>query len=73
MVDIVDTQTGAAETYTVLGAWDGDVEKNIVSYLSEIAKALIGKAVGEEASVPTDAGDTRQVKVVAIRPYNTGA
>ncbi|MDZ4288735.1 MAG: GreA/GreB family elongation factor [Prosthecobacter sp.] len=72
VVDIVDSATGAAETYTVLGAWDGDSDNNVVSYLSEIARALIGRTVGEETGVPTDGGETRQVKVVAIRAYNPG-
>lgn len=72
IVDVVYTDSGASETYTILGAWDGDDEKNIVSYLTEIAKALIGKTVGEEADLPTDSTATRQVKVTAIRAYNTG-
>lgn len=73
VVDFEDTATSALETYTILGAWDGDLDKNIVSYLSEIAKALIGKTVGEEAEIPTDEGAGRLVKVVAIRSFNTGA
>ena len=73
VVDFTYTDTGASETYTILGAWDGDVEKNIVSYLSEIAKALIGKKVGEDADLPTDTGSTRSVKVTAIRAYNPAA
>lgn len=35
------------EQYTVLGAWDSDPEKRIVSYMSEIGQALIGRKVGE--------------------------
>ncbi|HYF33931.1 MAG TPA: GreA/GreB family elongation factor [Prosthecobacter sp.] len=73
VVDVVDSATGMSETYTILGAWDGDVENNVVSYLSEIAKAMMGKAVGEEAKVPTDSGETRAVKIAAIRAANTGA
>lgn len=74
VVDFQDVTTGATETYTILGAWDSDMEKNIVSYLSEIAKDLIGKAPGEEAEIPTEHADaTRKVKILAIRPFNTGA
>lgn len=73
IVDFEYLDTNTPETYTILGAWDGDTEKNIVSYLSEIAKALIGKAPGEEADLPTDTGVTRQVKVLAVRAYNPGA
>lgn len=66
VVDYEDTATGQTETLTILGAWDSDIEKHVVSYLSELAKSLLGKAVGDEAEIPTDHG-TRKVKVTAIR------
>jgi len=62
--------SGQTETLTILGAWDGDVEKNIVSYLSEIAKALIGKAPGDNAEIPSETGALRTVKIVSVRPFN---
>lgn len=71
IVDIEDVATGAKQTYTILGAWDGDPDKHILSYLSEMAKALIGKKIGEQAEVPTDSGANRTVRVVEIRPYVT--
>lgn len=73
IVDIQDVATGKTETQTILGAWDGDPDKSILSYLSEMAKALIGKKVGDEAELPTDTHGTRKVKVVSIRPYRTHA
>lgn len=66
VVDYTDAATGQTETLTILGAWDSDIEKHVVSYLSELAKSLLGKAVGDEAEIPTDHG-TRKVKVTAIR------
>jgi transcription elongation GreA/GreB family factor len=70
VVDVVDLASGATETTTILGAWDGDLDKNIISYLSESAKALIGKAVGEELDLPTEAlHGTRRVKITAIRAF----
>ncbi len=70
IVELDDIETGVRETYTILGAWDGDVEKRILSYLSGVAKVLIGKSVGDEADLPTeDSVVTRKVRVVAIRAY----
>ncbi len=66
VVDYTDVTTGQTETLTILGAWDSDIQKHVVSYLSELAKSLLGKAVGDEAEIPTDHG-TRKVKVTAIR------
>ena len=46
---IVKLQAEAAsEEYTVLGAWDSDPDKLIVSYLSEIGQSLIGQKVGDK-------------------------
>ena len=71
IVEIKDVATGQPETQTILGAWDGDPDKTILSYLSEMAKALIGKKVGDEAELPTDTGGTRKVTVTSIRPFRT--
>lgn len=72
VVDYTDVSSGQTETLTILGAWDSDIEKHVVSYLSELAKSLLGKAVGDEAEIPTDHG-TRMVKVTAIRAYTAAA
>ena len=70
VVDVEDQSSGEKETFTILGAWDGDLEKNIISYLSESAKSLIGKTVGEETDLPTEAlNGTRRVKINAIRSF----
>jgi len=70
VVDVLDLASGATESTTILGAWDGDLDKNIISYLSESAKALIGKTVGDELDLPTEAlHGTRKVKIAAIRAF----
>ena len=53
------------ETYTILGAWDTDPEKHIISYLSQMAQALIGHVVGDRVSVPTETG-VHDVEVLSI-------
>ena len=40
------------ETYTLLGLWDGDVEKHYISYDSPLGKTLVGKREGESAEMP---------------------
>ena len=39
------------KTYTILGAWDSDPEKNVVSYLSNVGAALIGQKIGDSVEV----------------------
>ena len=63
-----DHSTGAEEELHILGAWDGDSAKNIVSYLAAAATALIGKAAGETVAMPSETG-TREVTIVSIEPF----
>jgi len=60
--------TGDSQTYTILGAWDGKPEKSILSYLSGISQAILGKKLGEQVDLPTEHG-TEKVEIVSIEPY----
>jgi transcription elongation GreA/GreB family factor len=60
---------GGIDRYSILGAWDSDPEKGIVSYLSALAKALLGHKTGEQLDVPTEHGD-RKVVIEKIEPWN---
>ncbi len=67
-VRLRDQATGAEEELHILGAWDGDSAKNIVSYLAAAATALIGHATGETVAMPSEHGE-RQVAIVSIEPF----
>lgn len=64
-VKIRRIKDGGEENYTVLGAWDTNPEKHIISYLSQMAQALIGHAVGDRVQVPTETGE-HEVEVLSI-------
>jgi transcription elongation GreA/GreB family factor len=62
---------GAEVEMTVLGAWDSDPEKKLVSYLSEVGKALVGRAPGETVQVRDEATEAMQTLTIkSIRPFN---
>jgi transcription elongation GreA/GreB family factor len=70
IVTLTDSD-GATEEMTVLGAWDSDPEKKLVSYLSEVGKALVGRGTGETVEVRDPATEQlRKLTIQAIRPYN---
>lgn len=63
-------ESGVEQTVTVLGAWDSDPEKNLVSYLSEAGAALMGKAPGEEVELRDhDTDAMTKWTVVSVVPY----
>jgi transcription elongation GreA/GreB family factor len=50
------------KTVTLLGPWDSKPEEGVYSYLSELGKALLGKTVGEKASVLGDEMTVRKIE-----------
>ncbi|MGD1978070.1 MAG: GreA/GreB family elongation factor [Akkermansiaceae bacterium] len=60
----VAIEGGGERTLTMMGAWDGDPEKHIISYLSEIGQVLLGKAVGDTAEIRDT--DTEELITVTI-------
>ena len=67
-VRLRDNASGSVEELHILGAWDGDSAKNIVSYLAGAATALIGHEAGETVAMPSEHGE-RQVTIVSIEPF----
>jgi transcription elongation factor GreA len=68
VVTLRDVKTGKEEVYTLLGAWDSDPAKGIISYKAAIAQALLGHKVGEQVDVPTEHGE-RVTEIVSIAAY----
>jgi transcription elongation GreA/GreB family factor len=48
VVRATDLETGQAEQFSILGAWDSDPDKGVISYLSPVAQSLMGKKVGDQ-------------------------
>lgn len=62
------TVGGKPATYTILGAWDGDVDKNIISYKTALGSALLGKKPGETVKVKTGTTE-EEYTIVSIARY----
>jgi transcription elongation GreA/GreB family factor len=54
IVTLRESTTNMEETYTILGAWDSDPDRHIISYQTAIGQALIGHDVGETVSLKTE-------------------
>ena len=51
---------GASTTYTVLGAWDSDPEKNVISYKTPLGQTLLAKKAGDRVNVKVGSGEESQ-------------
>ena len=56
-VRLIAGDTGAAITYKIVGEDEADLKAGKISVMSPIARALIGKTVGDEATVRTPNGE----------------
>ena len=55
-VTLIDVDTEKESTYRIVGEDEADIAKGKVSITSPIARALIGKTVGDEAEVAAPGG-----------------
>jgi len=68
IVHATDLNTKKPEVFTVLGAWDFDAEKNIISYLTPVGQALLNHKVGDEVESEVD-GTKRRQRIEKIEAY----
>ncbi len=74
IVTLRSVETNKEETYTILGAWDGDPDRNVISYQTAIGQALLGHEIGKAISLNTEHGSA-QFTIVSIEsaPTDQGA
>ena len=75
IVTLREGETDKEETYTILGAWDGDPDRHIISYQTAIGQALLGHEIGETISLNTEHDDSAQFTIISIQaaPPDQGA
>jgi transcription elongation GreA/GreB family factor len=67
IVTLRNAETNNEETYTILGAWDGDPDRHIISYQTAIGQALLGHEAGETVSLNTEHG-AAELTILSIEP-----
>ncbi len=65
-VEIVDTETDEKFTYTIVGVDEADVKKGMISILSPLSRAMIGKKSGESITVQSPKGD-KEFEVISFK------
>lgn len=64
-VTVTDLATGKAVTYHILGAWDSDPARNIISYPAALAQSLFNKKPGDIVEAASDTG-TLKLRIDSI-------
>ena len=65
-VTIVDEESEEQKTYRIVGAHEADMKTGSISLSSPLAKALIGKKVGDSVEVPAPGG-ARAYEITDVR------
>ena len=66
---VIDTKDGE-KTYTVLGEWDNDLEKGVISSKTRVAQNMMGKKAGDAFELPDAEGNVAFATVREIRPLS---
>lgn len=64
-VDLADENTDEEVTYSIVGHYEADLAKNKISIQAPIARALIGKTVGDSVNVQSPGG-VRSYEVLEV-------
>ena len=65
-VRVVDEETDKETTYQIVGVHEADIKIGRLSVSSPLAKALIGKKIGDTVSVPAPSGD-RSYEILDVK------
>lgn len=65
-VTVVDEETDDKKTYRIIGAYEADMKNGSISISSPLAKALMGKKVGDSVEVPAPGG-ARVYEIAGVR------
>ena len=67
IVTLREITANTKETYTILGAWDSDPDRHIISYQTAIGQALLGHELGETISLKRE-HSAPDFTIVSIQP-----
>ena len=69
-VTVVATTKDGEKTWTILGEWDNDLDRGILSSKTRVAQNLLGKKVGDNFELPDAEGGMSFATVKEIRPLS---
>lgn len=72
VVHATEVESNKQEKFTILGAWDSDPEKGIISYLSPVAQAILNKAAGEQVEFDVY-GEKHHHRIDKIEAFNVAS
>ena len=69
-VAVVIASADGEKTYTILGEWDNDLERGVISSKTRLAQNMLGKKVGDQFELPGAEGAVSFATVKEIKPLS---
>jgi len=66
----ITTADGAEKVYTVLGEWDNDLERSIISNKTRLAQNMLGKKPGDTFELPDAEGNVSVATIKSVEPLS---
>ncbi|ACD83306.1 GreA/GreB family elongation factor [Candidatus Methylacidiphilum infernorum] len=71
VVSYTDLKTNRTNSVAILGAWDSNPSKGIISYLAAFGQSLLGHKTGDVLQVSLEDGITTEIRIDKISRWNT--
>lgn len=65
-VTVQDTETNEEQTYTIIGEHEADIKQGRLSITAPVARAMIGREVGDIVKVRTPKGQ-REIEIISVK------
>lgn len=72
-IRVQNEKSGKAEDYTILGRWEANPERHVLSFQAPLAQQLLGLGVGDTVVIEHPGGGSTPYKVLEIRNALEGA
>lgn len=69
-VTVVANTKDGEKIWTILGEWDNDIEKGILSSKTRVAQGMLGKKIGDNFEMPDENGNIAFATIKEIRPLS---
>lgn len=66
IVTLANVETEETVKYQILGPYEADLGKGSISVTAPLARGLIGRELGDQVSIKTPGGETREYEILEV-------
>jgi transcription elongation GreA/GreB family factor len=70
-VHVTDLTNDHHESFAIMGAWDGDPDNGLISYLTPVGQALLNRKPGDEVELEFH-GNSHRYRIDSIEALQSG-